>query len=72
MKTMLNHKIYENNIKVYDKTVTAFVWEYIVLNLFFWRSCHRKLGLLCQKNSSNTIYFRTSAITYITLLSATY
>ena len=34
-----------------------------MLNLFFWRSCPRKLGQLCQKNSFNTIYSHTSAIT---------
>ena len=57
---------YLNNIKVYNKKVTALVWEYIVLNSFFWRSCPRKLGQLCQKNEFNTIYSHTSAITYNT------
>ena len=53
-----------NNIKVYNKKVIALVWEYIVLNSFFWRSSPRKVGQLCRKNSFNTIYSHTSAITY--------
>ena len=35
-----------------------------MLNSFFWCSCPRKLGQLCQKNSFNTTYSHTSAITY--------
>ena len=53
-----------NNIKVYNKQVIAHVWEYIVLNSFFWGSRPRKLGQLCQKNLFNTTYSNTSAITY--------
>ena len=58
---------YLNNIKVYNKKVIALVWEYIVLNSLFWRSCPRKLGQLCQKNFFNTLYSHTSAITYNTV-----
>ena len=42
-----------------------FVWEYIVLNEFFWQSCLSLWGQLCQKNEFNTIYSHTSAITFL-------
>ena len=64
---MINQgKLCKTISKYIKKKVIALVWEYIVLNSFFWHSCPRKLGQLCQKNSFNTIYSHTRAITYST------
>ena len=35
---------YVKQCQVYNKKAFALVWEYIVLNSFYWRSCPRKLG----------------------------
>ena len=52
MKTMLNHGKLCKTIKVYYKKVIALVWENIVLNSFFWRTCPHKLGQLCRRTHS--------------------
>ena len=66
-----SREVMSNNIKVYNKKVIVLVWKYIELNSFFWCRCPCKLGQLSQKNSFNTVYSHTSAITYIILQSHT-
>ena len=56
MKTMLNHgKL--------CKTISTYIIKRS-LHLYGNILCPRKLGQLCQKNSFNTVYSHTSAITY--------
>ena len=64
-KTMFDHgKLCKTLSKYIKKKGYCTCMEYILLTSFFWPSCPRKLVQLFQKNSFNTIYSHTSAITY--------
>ena len=65
---MLNHgKLCKTISKYIKKKVIALVWEYIVLNLFFWHSYPRKLSNSAKRTSSAQYIPHTSSITYSTV-----